>query len=285
MHRDLKLGWIWVALYTMAGTLTLLHLLSSFADHVPFLLKVGAAGFIGAALVSRFADGLSLRECLLASVGVGVGVTIISILPTIGDEIMVGGTYRQLLSTLIVIISAALAGSHVGAAWADLVAYEGRTAMGAIMAAIVLVGALVCHVGLIAVFEQVNHQLAIFLILLSILVTPSFAGAALQLSQGESVERQLGLGVALIASVGLFLAGWEFRSAGIMIVMALAFVGVGAVIYFVSLPGVMTVRSSAFWQYRCNHVPVAVARLVAQEPAQIALVGQGKPCHGDVSSA
>jgi hypothetical protein len=126
------------------------------------------------------------------------------------------------------------------------------------------VGAFVSHVGFIAIFEEVNHRFAIFLILFSIIITPSFAGAALQLSQPEPVERQMGVGLTLIATAFLVLIGWESRSAGTVFLLSIAFLGIGATIYSVTLPGILTVRSSRFWSHRCNEVPVAVAVLAKE---------------------
>ena len=133
------------------------------------------------------------------------------------------------------------------------------------MSAIVLVGALVCHLGLIAVFEQVNHRLAVFLMILSLIMTPSLAGAALQLGQAEPVERQMGFGLALIAAFILLGLGWELQSLGTTLFLSLVFLGIGALIYSVSLPGMLTVRSSRFWSHRCNDVPVAVAVVVKDQ--------------------
>ena len=248
-----------MALYTIGGAYALMHLLAHFAVHTGYLFNLGAAGFVGGALVSRFTDGQALRESLLASLAVVFGVTILLMLPHRRHLIELSSTYTLLLSSLLVITTATLAGTRLGAAWARRVAYEGRTVMGAVMAAVVLIGAFVCHLGLIAMFEEASHGFAVFLVLLSIVLTPAFAGAALQLSQADPVERQLGLGIALIASAFLILIGVELQSAGTVFLISIAFLGVGATIYTVTLPGVMTVRASRFWSHRCNDVPMAVA--------------------------
>lgn len=248
-----------MALYTITGTLTLMSLLAHFALHTSHLFNIGVAGFVGGVLVSRFTDGLSLRESLLASVAVVIGVTILSLLPRRAPLVDEATTYTILLSSVLVMTSAVLGGTRVGAVWARRAAYEGRTIMGAIMAAVLLVGAFVSHLGVIAIFEQASHGLAIFLILSSIVLTPAFAGAALQLSQAEPVERQMGLGIALIAATFLVLLAMELQSAGTLFLISIAFLGVGATIYTVTLPGVLTVRTSRFWGHRCNDLPVAVA--------------------------
>lgn len=259
MSRQVNLGWIWVAFYTIAGAFALLRMLALFAIHLDYLFSFAAAGFVGGALVSRFSDGRSVRESLIASMLVAVGAMLITTLPHPAYYLHQGATYQQLLSSLVVICAASLGGSRLGAVWAQRLAYEGRTLMGAVLAAMVLVGAIASHMSLIALFEEVNHRLAVFLILLSMIITPSFAGAALQLSQAEPVERQVGLGLTLIATAFLVLIGWELRSAGTVFLLSIAFLGIGAIIYSVTLPGVLTVRSSRSWRHRDNELPVAVA--------------------------
>lgn len=265
VQRQLNLGWIWVALYSIAGALALAHLLSSELLHVDHLYSLGAGGFVGAALVSRFSDGRGLRECMIASVLVVLGLSVLMSLPFLRDKVQMQTTYSELLSALAVMGASAVGGSRMGALWSDRVVYQGSTPMGAVMAAIVLVGAFACHVGLIAVFEEVSHRLAVFLVILSVVMTPAFAGAALQLGQAEPVERQMGYGLALIFGVFLVLIGWELHSLGGVLLLSLAFLGIGATIYSVSLPGMLTVRSSRFWDHRCNDVPVAVA-VIAKDP-------------------
>ena len=264
VRRQLNLGWIWVALYTMAGAFTLMHLLAHFALHTHHLLNLGVAGFLGAALVTRFSDGKALKENLLAATAVAFGVSVVSTLPHHDLMIAQSTTYTRLLSSVLVITTAALGGSRLGAVWARRVAYEGRTLMGGVMAAVVLIGALISHVALIAVFEEVSHDLAVFLILLSIIATPAFAGAALQLSQTEPVEGQMGLGIALIHAAFLILIGMEIRSLGTVFLISIGFLGIGATIYSITLPGVFAVRSSARWAHRCNDVPVAVAAIAKE---------------------
>lgn len=262
VQRQLNLGWIWVALYTMAGAFTLMHLFAHFAIQTPHLFNLGAAGFLGATFVSRFSDGRALKECLLAALALAFGLVVVSSLPHHELAIAEAATYTRMLSSMLVVVSAALGGSRLGAIWARRVAYEGRTISGAVLAAVVLVGALVCHVALIAIFEEVSHGLAVFLILLSIITTPAFAGAALQLSQTEPVEGQMGLGIALIAAVFLILIGLEVHSLGTLFLISIGFLGIGATIYSITLPGVFAVRSSSRWGHRCNDVPVAVAVVV-----------------------
>ncbi len=266
-----------MALYTIAGSYTLMHVLAHYALHTDYLFNIGAAGFVGAVLVSRFSDGDSLRETLLASVVIVIGVSILSILPNRRQLMEQATTYTLLLSSLLVAMTAALAGTRVGAAWAQRAAYQSRAIMGAVLAAVVLVGAFACHLGVIAVFEEASHGLAIFLILLSIVLTPAFAGAALQLSQADSVERQMGSGIALIAAAFLILLGWQLRSPGTVFLISIGFLGVGATIYTVTLPGVLTVRSSRFWSHRCNDVPVATAIVAKDSQVAMAVIAKDFP--------
>ena len=248
-----------MALYTIAGAFALIHILAHFVLHTGFLFNLGASAFVGAALVSRFSDGLSLRESLLAALVLVLGGASLLLLTNQDHLLDQAATSTLLLSSLMVVASATLAGTHLGAAWARRTAYEGRTMTGAVLAAVVLIGALVCHVGVIALFEEASHGFAVFLMLMSLILTPAFAGAALQLSQPEPVEGQMGLGITLIAAAFLILIGWKIQSAGTVFLISIAFLGVGATLYTVTLPGVLTVRSSRFWRHRCNDVPVAVA--------------------------
>lgn len=250
-----------MALYAIAGAFCLIYpvLVTAGVDtNTGFLFSIGAASLVGAALVSRFAGGLSIREGLLAALVIGCGITLVSLLPRLGPHLQRVATYAHLSSTLALCAAGALAGGRLGAIWSRYSAFECRNPSAVLMAAFVLVGAFACHASFVALVAEVSHGLAVFLCLISLLVTPSFAGAALQLGQHEAVERQMGMGIALISSTLLLLVAWELQNLGSIMLISIAFLGLGATVYSITLPGVMTVRSSRLWRHRCNDVPLAV---------------------------
>lgn len=264
VRRVLKLGWLWVALYAIGGAFCLLYpaaLWLGLGTGTAHLFSAGVATFGGAALVSRFADGDSIREGMLAALVIAASITAVASLE--GGPLLEATGFTHLLSTLLLALAGAQAGGRAGILWGHRFEYEGQGKSGSLLAALVLVGAFACHAALVVLVAVVSHGLAVFLCLITIFVTPAFAGAALQLGQSHAVERQVGLGITLIAGTLLFFVGWELRQFGSLSLIAIAFLGVGATIYSIALPGVITVRSSRFWSHRCNDLPQAV---VVQDP-------------------
>jgi hypothetical protein len=260
VRRALKLGWLWVALYAIGGAFCLVYPLAlwlKLGTSTAYLFSVGVACFGGALMVSRFADGDSIREGMLAGLLVTASITLVSCLEGIELQTRVL-TLTHFVSTVFLAIAGAQAGGRAGALWGRRFEFEGEGKSGPVLAALVLIGAFACHAALVTVVAVVSHGLGVFLCLITIFVTPAFAGAALQLGQSQAVERQVGMGIALIAGTLLCFVAWELKQFGSLSAVAVAFLGVGATIYSIALPGVMTVRSSRFWSHRCNEVPQAV---------------------------
>jgi hypothetical protein len=261
VRQAFRLGWLWVALYAIGGAFCLLFpaaLWAGLADDTSHFLSAGTASLVGAALVSRFAQGMSIREGMVAALVMGCGISLVSLLPRLGAHMHQVGTYTHLFSTLILCTTGALAGGRMGAIWSRYSAFAARTPSAALMAGVVLIGAFACHTALVILAAQVSHGLAVFVSLISLFVTPAFAGAALQLGQHQAVERQVGMGIALIAGTLLFFVAMELQSVGSVSLIAIALLGLGATIYSITLPGVIAVRSSRLWKHRCNDVPLAV---------------------------